>query len=340
MAKIIEENERIKRRYTAYLKGPKGRDEKTINKVAAAIRKFEDSTGYKPFKKFHIDQGGKFRVYLEKAKNPRTKRPLSHATIDATLRLVKTFFLWLSEQPGYKSRISYTDAEYFNNNRKNARIAHTQRTTAYPSLEQCKRAFEAMPEADETQMRDKAAFALTMLSGARIKAVSTLRLKHIDIEEGYVLQDARDVTTKNAKTIPSWFFPVDQVYFDVFGRWVRYLREEKLFGPEDALLPKPKMGLGPNGGFTNLGLSRDCYRSAAKFNTVLKTAFNMVQMPAYTHHSLRKTLGLLLNDKCKTPEQMKAWSLNMGHEHIATTISAYMPVSVQRQGELIKAMRG
>lgn len=339
MVKIVEENERIKRRYMAYLKGPKGRDEKTINKIAAALRKFEESTGYKPFKKFHIDQGGKFRTYLENTKTQRTKRALSHSTIDATLRMVKTFIIWLSEQPGYKSRISYIDAEYFNNNRKNARIAHTQRHKPYPSIAQCKRAFEAMPEANETQMRDKAAFAFIMLSGARIKAMSTIRLKHIDLEEGYVLQDARDVNTKNAKTIPAWFFPVDHVYFDYFRRWILYLREEKLFGPEDALLPKPNIGLSPKGGFANLGLSRDCYKNAAKFNDALKTAFQMVQMPAYTPHSLRKTLGLLLNEKCKTPEQMKAWSMNMGHEHMRTTMSAYMPVSHERQGELMKAMR-
>ena len=52
-----------------------------------------------------------------------------------------------------------------------------------------------------------------------------------------------------------------------------------------------------------------------------------------------KTLGLLLNEKCKTPEQMKAWSMNMGHEHLRTTMSAYMPVSLERQGTLMKAMR-
>ena len=228
---------------------------------------------------------------------------------------------------------------FSNPDRKNARIAHAQRPKPYPTPAQCQRAFEAMPEATETQMRNKAAFALFMLSGARIKAISTLRLKHIDLDEGFVLQDAREVSTKNAKTIPSWFFPVDPIYFEYFKQWVLYLRHEKLFSPEDAVLPKPKMGLGENGGFANLGLSRECYKNSAKFNDALKTAFNMVQMPSYTPHSLRKTLGLLLNEKCKTPEQMKAWSMNMGHEHLRTTMSAYMPVSLERQGTLMKAMR-
>ena len=44
----------------------------------------------------------------------QTKEPLSKATLYATLNALKRFFIWLAGQPGYKSRISYSDAEYFN----------------------------------------------------------------------------------------------------------------------------------------------------------------------------------------------------------------------------------
>ena len=149
MVKTIEENERIKLKYFGYLKGPKRRDEKTINKIAAAIAKYEKSTNHKPFKKFHIEQATKFRTQLENTINPNTKRPLSHSTIDSTLRMVKAFFFWLAGEPGYKSRIAYRDVDYFNNSLKSSRIAHAKRSRPYPSQEQCKRAFEAMPEAEE-----------------------------------------------------------------------------------------------------------------------------------------------------------------------------------------------
>lgn len=338
MRKWIEENERVKRRYLAYLKGPKGRDEKTVNMVAAAILKFERSTNFKSFKKFHIEQATKFKLYLETAKNPRTKKPLSHATIDATLRKVKDFFFWLAGQSGYKSRINYPDTEYFNNSLKGARIAHASRPIPYPSLEQCTRAFEGMPEPTEEQRRDKAAFAFFMLTGGRVTAVSSIRLRHINLEDGSVFQDARDVKTKNGKTFTSWFFPVDSVYLAFFTEWVEYLKHEQLFGPEDAVFPKPHIALGAGGGFANLGLSRECYTSSAKFNKVLKASFQMVQMPAYTPHSLRKTLTLLMNEKCKTPEQVKAWSMNYGHESVTTTLTSYLPMSVERQGQVMKEM--
>jgi hypothetical protein len=102
MRKVNEENERIKRKYIAYLKQAKGQDVKSLDKTLAAILKFEESSNFKPFKKFHIEQAGKFKTYLEKARNPRTGKPLRLSTTDATLRLVKAFFHWLAGQSGYK----------------------------------------------------------------------------------------------------------------------------------------------------------------------------------------------------------------------------------------------
>ena len=42
-------------------------------------------------------------------------------------------------------------------------------------------------------------------------------------------------------------------------------------------------------------------------------------------------------DFCKTPEHFAAWSMNLGHENTATTLSACCPVSPAWQAELIGA---
>lgn len=52
MRKFCEENERTKRAYLAYLQQAKGQDEKSLDKVAAALIKFEERTNYKLFKNF------------------------------------------------------------------------------------------------------------------------------------------------------------------------------------------------------------------------------------------------------------------------------------------------
>lgn len=335
--KYHEENERIKRRYLQYLREAKRMDISTVDKAAEAILRFEQSTNFKPFKRFHIEQAITFKSRLSNQKNSRTGAPLSKATVDSTLRSVKTFIHWLAGQPGYKSRIAYADAEYFNLNAKDARIAHTAREAIYPTPEQCRHAFAQMLSATPLQRRDKALFAFLMLTGARDGAVASLLLKHVDLAENCVYQDARDVKTKFAKTFTTWFFPVDNTYLQVFHDWVTYLRQDELFGPNDALFPKPKMGL-HDGAFAALGLSRDTYANAGKLRTVIKDAFTNAGLPAFAPHSFRKTLGLLANDHCKTPEQFKAWSMNLGHENIATTLGAYCPVSPSRQGELIRGM--
>jgi hypothetical protein len=49
------ENERVKHRYLQFLADVKGRDEASIDAVAAAIERFEESTRRRDFKQFHID---------------------------------------------------------------------------------------------------------------------------------------------------------------------------------------------------------------------------------------------------------------------------------------------
>lgn len=338
MRRFNEVNERVKRAYIVYLREAKGQDEKSIDKVLAALVRFEESTGYKPFKKFHIEQAGRFKAHLAKARNGRTKKPLSHATIDATLRLVKAFFHWLAGQPGYKSVLSYDDCEYFNNNAKNARVAHAERDAPYPSMGQARRAFDAMPEMNVIERRNKAFFAFLVLTGARNGAATSLKLKHIDVAEREVFQDARDVKTKNAKMIYTWFFPVDAVYLDCLGAWVGFLKDDLAFGPDDALFPKPEMRRVEGKGFQVFGLSREPYAGAGKLNEAIRDAFAAVHMHEYTVHGFRKTLGMYANEVCTTLEEFKAWSMNLGHENLATTVSSYMPVTRHRQRDLIRAL--
>ena len=57
-----------------------------------------------------------------------------------------------------------------------------------------------MPAGSEIERRDRALIAFTILTGVRDGAMASLKLKHVDIEEGQVDQDARDVNTKFSKT--------------------------------------------------------------------------------------------------------------------------------------------
>lgn len=340
MARYHEENERTKKTYATYLRNAKGQDYTSIDKALAAIRRFEESTKVKSFKKFHRSQAVNFKDHLNTVKNARTGNLLGISTVDATLRLVKAFFHWLAGRPGYRRAVIYDDVEYFNNTMKAARVAHAKREIPYPSMQQCAHAFQAMPNSSEFEKRDKALFAFFMLTGARDGAVASLKLKHVNVEDGCVFQDGREVNTKNAKTFRSQFFPVEATYRDCFVRWVTFLKVEKLFGPTDALFPKAKIGCIEGHGFQNVGLDREGYASAAKLNAIIKHAFSTIQLPAFTPHSFRKTLTKFGDETCTTMEELKAWSMNLGHDNIGTTMNSYLPVSEMRQIEILAGMRG
>ncbi|MFN5997179.1 MAG: tyrosine recombinase XerC [Paracoccaceae bacterium] len=333
--KISEENERIKRRYLQFLGEAKRRDPATVDKAADAIVRFERGTGLRPFKRFHIDQAMKFKTQLSEAKNERTGKPLSKATIDSTLRTVKAFVLWLAGQDGYKSRISYSDAEYFNLNAKDSRVAHEERETPFPTMEQCRHAFALMPSATPLHCRDKALFAFLMITAARDGAIASLRLKHIDLVQGCVYQDARDVKTKAAKTFTTFFLPVDPVYREAFVDWVTFLRQDLLFGNDDALFPKQDIGH-VNRSFAVTGFARQPYASASAIREAIKSAFVAAGLPAFGPHSFRKTLVKWGDGYFTSREAFKAFSQNIGHDSEITTVGSYLKVSQERQAELMR----
>jgi len=156
---------------------------------------------------------------------------------------LKRFFVWLAGQPGFRSRISYSDAEYFNLSVKETRIAKAHREGRVPTLEQIRHVIQMMPARTEIEERDRAIIAFTILTGARDGATASIKLQHIDIAQGRLDQDARQVNTKFSKTFTTWFFPVGGDILEIVADWVAYLRQKKLWGLDDPLFPATKIAL-------------------------------------------------------------------------------------------------
>jgi len=331
-------NERMKRQYFAYLTEAQGHGEQTIDAVAKAIARFEAYTRYKDFKTFHIEQARAFKRDLADQRGHRSGEPLSKATLYATLTALKRFFIWLAGQPGYKSRISYSDAEYFNLSARETRIAKASRPPRVPTLEQIRHVIQTMPAITEIERRDRALIAFTILTGARDGAIASFNLRHIDLSEGKIDQDAREVRTKFSKSFVTTFFPVGDDISAVVADWVTYLRTVKLWGLDDPLFPATKVAIGDKLRFGVVGLDRKHWSNASPIRTIFKGAFGAAGVPYFNPHSFRKTLALLGGELCETPEQYKAWSQNLGHEHVLTTFTSYGDVSSHRQAEIIRAM--
>jgi integrase len=332
------ENERLKRRYFAYLRGAKRYSDSSVDEAAKALHRFEAYTKFRDFRKFHIEQAIAFKRHFAGEKNARTGKPLAKATLYGTLASLRAFFHWLADQPGYRSKLSYSDADYFSLSEKDIRIAKAERERPFPSLEQVQHVLQWMPAASEIELRDRAVIALALLTGARDKALASLKLKHLDVTQIRILQDAREVSTKFSKSFPTWFFPVGDEALAIIRDWEHFLRTEKLFGPEDPLFPKTAIAVGAGLKFEVIGLSREFWSDAAPIRRIFKSAFESAGLPYYNPHSIRKTLTQLGERVCQTPEEFKAWSQNMGHEQVMTTFRSYGSVPQSRQAEIIRKL--
>lgn len=338
MTKHNAGNERIKRAYFIYLREARGMSENSIDQVAKALSRFETYTSNRDFKAFHVEQAKAFKQHLAGQRSARSNSPLSKATVYSTLAALKAFFVWLAGQPGYKARIGYADAEYFNLNLKDTRIAKASRERGVPTLEQIRHVLRAMSATNEIELRDRALIAFIILTGARDGAVASLRLKHIDLARNVVEQDAREVRTKFSKSFPTFFFPVGEDIRQIVADWVNYLIKEKLFGFDDPLFPATNVELGENGLFQTAGLARKHWSNAGPIRAVFKAAFERAGLPYFNPHSFRSTLAQLGQKTCSNIEAMKAWSQNLGHEELMTTFASYGALSRNQQAEIMASM--
>ena len=95
------------------------------------------------------------------------------------------------------------------------------------------------------------------------------------------------------------------------------------------------MGLDSNGSFAAIGFKREHWKDAGAIRKAFKQAFSEAGLPYFKPHSIRATVTQLGQRICKTPEEFKAWSKNMGHDDVLVTFSSYGDVSSQRQAEII-----
>ena len=210
----------------------------------------------------------------------------------------------------------------------------------FPSLDQVRAAIAPMPIDTVAERRNRALMALAILTGIRDRALISLSLRHIDMSKTppLVRQEPDRVETKFAKNISTYFFPVGDDFRWIVAEWVDELQTRLLFGPNDPLFPRTKMGHDGDKSFCVAGVELIHWADASPVRAIYKEAFTRGGLPYFPPHSFRHTLGHLMQTMCRTPEQIRAWSQNLGHENIATTLTSYGRIDPHRQGAVIGAI--
>jgi integrase len=325
-------NERVKRDYFEYLREAKRYSEASVDAVAKAIDRFETYTGHRDFAQFRIELAIGFKAHLASETSIRNSRPLSLSTRRQTLTALRELHIWLADRQGYRSRIRYADAEYFNLPLKEEAMARATRDREGPTLDQIRHVLNQMPRQGDIARRDRALVAFAILTGLRDDALASLRLKHIDLLRDEVWQDARLVRTKRSKSMTTWFFPVGDDIRAIFAEWIEYLLRERQWGLDDPLFPATAVARGASGGFEAVGLARRGWSNANRVRAIFRSAFEAANLPYHNPHSFRKTLARLGLELTRGDhEALKAWSQNLGHESMLTTLTSYGAVPAERQ---------
>jgi site-specific recombinase XerD len=335
---INPDNARIKRRYFHRLELAEGLQPATIEAAARSIADYEEFTSGTDFRAFNEKDAIDYKKKVLARGGRNAAELSSRATARTRLRHVQQFFRWLSGEPSYRSRIDVRDIDFLTLSNRDVRLATDSLEKPTASLAQLQHVVRSMPGATEIEKRDRALLACFLLTGIRVRACISLRLKHIRADQEGIDQDAREVRTKFGKSSSVFFFPVGDDIKALFLKYVSYLRTELLFGDNDALFPRTKIVSDLASGFRAAGLGRTPWADPGPVWRIAKRAFAAAGVPYHSPHSFRRTLVRLGQQTCATPEELKAWSQNLSHDEVTTTLTSYGHVPQHRQAALLKEL--
>jgi integrase len=173
---------------------------------------------------------------------------------------------------------------------------------------------------------------------AAIAPWNPIRLRHLDMERRTLFQDARHMATKRAKTFTTDFYPVEGDAEAIVGAWRNELATEHLFGPDDPLLPATLVGPNESGVFGPIGLKREPWSDAAPIRAIFRRAFAAAGLPYFHPHSLRRTLVQLAYEMNLTHKELRAWSLNLGHDSVLTSVVSYGHLDDFEKAEVMRGI--
>lgn len=338
MIKINNKNECIKRKFFTRLKEAEGCCDSTINCINKAILLYEDFTKQCDFATFSQKKAIDFKDWL--AKRQHRKKSISLVTYNTYLRYLRKFFIWLSGEPGYRSKITPDKVAYLKISKKDERIATQSTPRNYPSLEYVLNLTKSIKIITEIDKRDRALISFTLLTGMRDKAIATLPITCLDQKELIIRQNPRDgVETKFSKYISTTIFKFDEILLNYFLDWVKHLKNIG-FGSQDPLFPRSKRNQTHN----NLSFDNSTevepvfWKGTGRIREIFKTRSKLASLPYFPPHTFRHLAVDLALKSCKTGDQIKAISQNFGHENIATTMYSYANYDDNKLNQIIKSI--
>jgi integrase len=170
--------------------------------------------------------------------------------------------------------------------------------------------------------RDRAAIAMLYISAIRISAMTSLKVRSVDLANMTVYQNPADgVRTKNNKSMETFLLPIEK-FLDIVKEWQEKVQKE----------------LGDNG-YWYQSLSTDGLRFAKLDNigdiesrnkSLRKGVKRLCKRAGINYkspHKFRRGHGVYAVKNSRNFEEFQAYSQNMGHEDPGTTYKYYSKLS-------------
>lgn len=332
-------NERIKNKYFKFLLTAKQKHIKSVDQARKSLIKYEEFSHFADFTAFKPEVAIAFKEYLLMQTSKQRGQPFSQHTLNSILKNVRDFFEWLAFENNYKKYIKLTDTAYLKPSLKEMAMTRKASFVNFASITELEKVVFSLPSETDIQKRDRALIAFVLLTGVRDGTLKGFKLKHINLEKELLHQDPKEVETKFSKEIYTFFFPVDFRIKQIFIDYYNFLIKEKGFTSNDPLFPKLESVVSNEGLPLPPVITKEHYRSITSIREVFKQAFINAGVPYHSPHTFRHSLVAYGEEICKTPEEFKAWSQNLGHEHVSTTFTSYGKLEVYKQGIVMKRIK-
>ena len=328
-------NAKAVRLYIEYLRNAKRRAEATIVAVERAILTFEKGSKLADFAQFDRHAAMRFTDWLEK-EGPSGKGT-SAKQMYQTLHHIRSFFQWLAFRPGYKSKIHLADIDYLSMDRMKMQEVTGPSVVDWPSKEHVLALTASIDPKSEIDRRDRALISLHLLSGMRDMAIATLPLGCFNPKSLEVHQfPEKGVETKFSKKIITHLFVFDKQLLGFILEWVEYLTQVRKFSDSDPMFPRNRVVRdNETGEFTSPDCEPVFWKSAGPIRQILRTRSEAAGLPYFKPHAFRHATSQLAQRQCSSFEEMRAVSQNLGHEHVATTLTSYGKLSTERTKDVI-----
>jgi len=244
---------------------------------------------------------------------------------------LKSFFEWLVEQKEYTA-LSKSLPRHFDLPKKFDANGLGQTERGTPTLDEAVEMIDGMSVETFKTRRDRAMVAIAFLAALRADTITSLKLKHVQVAQRVVVQDAKSLRAKNGKSLRINFFPLPEIFVAIVAKWLNELSGLG-FGEEDALFPDERFLVKRQP--LNSSDAVPAMSSIHAVTVAFRVASGLIGK-RFSPHSAKHCIGALGLSICRSVEAQAAWSVNMGHENMEVTSRYYQKLPQERVDEVFE----